>query len=108
MSARRLVLAGVTGNAAVGSLFAWSLVSAEAARDLGMTAGGAAAVFAVSVVVMAGSLLATGAALGRTGPRPLLVTAARPREGDSCLPPPGSTRWACGWASPDFSARPTA
>lgn len=72
----RLVLAGVAANAAVGPLFAWSLVSGAVARDLGLTRGGVAAVFAVSIAVMASGVLATGRALGRVGPRPLLLCAA--------------------------------
>lgn len=76
MTSRRLVLSGVVANATVGSLFAWSLVSDQAARDLGVGSGTAAAVFALAVAVMAAALLATGRALTRTGPRPLLVVAA--------------------------------
>lgn len=74
MTTQRLVLAGVTANTAVGSLFAWSLVSEEAARDVGITAGGAATVFAVAIVVMTMMLLATGH-VQRVGPRPLLLLA---------------------------------
>jgi MFS family permease len=76
MTTHRLVLAGVAANTAVGSLFAWSLIADEAARDVGLSSGGAAAVFAVAIAVMATMVLATGRALGRLGPRTLLVGAA--------------------------------
>lgn len=76
MTTQRLVLAGVAANAAVGSLFAWSLVAEDAARDVGLGSPDAAAVFAVAIAVMATAVLATGLALGRVGPRPLLVLAA--------------------------------
>ncbi len=85
MTTQRLVLAGVVANAAVGSLFAWSLVSGEAAADLGLTSGGAAAVFALAIAVMAALVLITGRAVGRTGPRPLLVGAAAAAGGGLVL-----------------------
>lgn len=85
MTTQRRVLAGVVANAAVGSLFAWSLVADQAATDLGMSAGDAAAVFAAAIAVMATALLVTGRALGRIGPRPLMVLAAAAAGGGLLL-----------------------
>ena len=93
MSSYRLVLSGVVANATVGSLFAWSLVSGPAARDLGLSSGAAAAVFALAVAVMAATLLATGRALAWTGPRSLLVVAAAAAAGGLLLAATWHSPW---------------
>lgn len=72
----RLVLAGVVANAAVGTLFAWSLVAPDAARDVGLSAGGAAGAFAGAIVVFTVVVLGVGRGLRRLGPRQRLVLAA--------------------------------
>lgn len=73
---RRLVFAGVTSNTAVGTLFAWSLVAEDAARDVGLPPGGAASVFATAVAVFTVVLLGVGRVGPRLGSRPKLVLAA--------------------------------
>lgn len=75
-SGGRRVLAGVAANAAVGTLFAWSLVAQEAARDSGLSPGGAAWVFAGAIVVFTVVLLGVGRGLRRLGPRGRLSVAA--------------------------------
>jgi MFS family permease len=72
----RQVLAGTTANLAVGTLFAWSLVAGDAARDVGMSGDAAAAVFAGAIVVFTVVVLGTGRAERRYGPRLLLYSAA--------------------------------
>ena len=72
----RLVLAGTAANLAVGTLFAWSLVGDDAAADVGMSGDAAAAVFAGAIVVFTATVLGTGAAERRFGPRRLLYAAA--------------------------------
>ncbi|MQA17639.1 MAG: hypothetical protein GEV09_27240, partial [Pseudonocardiaceae bacterium] len=72
----RLVLAGVAANTAVGTLFAWSLVAEDAARDVGLPQGGAAGVFAGAIVVFTLVLLGAGRGLRRFGPRWRLCVAA--------------------------------
>ena len=73
---RRPVLAGVVANLAVGTLFGWSLVAQPAADAVGMSAGGAAGVFASAIVVLAAVLLVLGWVQRRVGPRGLLLGAA--------------------------------
>ena len=73
---RRPVLAGVVADLAVGTLFAWSLVAQPAGDAVGMPAGGAAAVFASAIVVLAAVLLVLGRVQRRVGPRRLLLGAA--------------------------------
>jgi OFA family oxalate/formate antiporter-like MFS transporter len=73
---RRLVLAGVVANLAAGTLFGWSLVAQPAADAVGMSPGGAAAVFASAIVVLAAVLLVLGRVQWRVGPRRLLLGAA--------------------------------
>jgi OFA family oxalate/formate antiporter-like MFS transporter len=75
-SGRRPVLAGVVANLAAGTLFGWSLVAQPAADAVGMSPGGAAAVFASAVVVLAAVLLVLGRVQRRVGPRRLLLAAA--------------------------------
>jgi MFS family permease len=70
------VLAGVVANLAVGTLFGWSLVAQPAADAVGMSPGGAAAVFASAIVVLAAVLLVLGWIQRRVGPRRLLLGAA--------------------------------
>lgn len=72
----RLVLAGVTANVAVGTLFAWSLVADQAAAGVGVSSGSASAVFAAALVTFTVVLLVMDRALQRLGPRRLLVVAA--------------------------------
>ena len=60
-SGLREVLAGATANFAVGTLFAWSLVSEDAAADVGTSGEAAAAVFAGALVVFTVVVLGTGA-----------------------------------------------
>jgi MFS transporter, OFA family, oxalate/formate antiporter len=72
----RPVLAGTTANLAVGTLFAWSLVSDDLAADVGMSRDAAAAVFAGAIVVFTAAVLLTGPAERRYGPRLLLYVAA--------------------------------
>jgi MFS family permease len=71
--ALRLVLAGVLADLAVGTLFAWSLVAADATAGTGTAPGG---VFAGAIVVFAAVLLGLGPVLRRAGPRRLLRLAA--------------------------------
>ena len=73
---RRPVLAGVVANLAAGTLFGWSLVAQPAAEAVGMSTGGAAAVFASAIVVFAAVLLVLGRVQRRVGPRRLLLGAA--------------------------------
>ena len=73
---RRPVLAGVVANLAAGTLFGWSLVAQPAAEAVGMSTGGAAAVFASAIVVLAAVLLVLGPVQWRVGPRRLLLGAA--------------------------------
>jgi MFS transporter, OFA family, oxalate/formate antiporter len=73
---RRPVLAGVVANLAAGTLFGWSLVAQPAAEAVGMSTGGAAAVFASAIVVLAAVLLVLGRVQRRVGPRRLLLAAA--------------------------------
>ena len=73
---RRPVLAGVVANLAAGTLFGWSLVAQPAADAVGMSSGGAAAVFASAIVVFAAVLLVLGRVQRRVGPRRLLLVAA--------------------------------
>jgi MFS family permease len=73
---RRAVLAGVLANLAAGTLFGWSLVARPAAEAVGMSRGGAAAVFASAIVVFAAVLLALGSIRRRAGSRRLLQGAA--------------------------------
>jgi OFA family oxalate/formate antiporter-like MFS transporter len=73
---RRLVLAGVVANLAAGTLFGWSLVARPAADAVGMSPGGAAAVFASAIVVLAAVLLVLGRVQRGVGPRRLLLGAA--------------------------------
>jgi len=73
---RRPVLAGVVANLAAGTLFGWSLVAQPAAEAVGMSTGGAAAVFASAIVVLAAVLLVLGRVQRRVGPRRLLLGAA--------------------------------
>ena len=72
----RLVMAGVTANVAVGTLFAWSLIADRAAADVGVSSASASAVFAAALVTFTVILLIMGRALQRLGPRRLLVVAA--------------------------------
>jgi OFA family oxalate/formate antiporter-like MFS transporter len=72
----RQVLAGMTANLAVGTLFAWSLVGEDAAADVGMSGDAAAAVFAGAIVVFTVVVLGTGSVERRYGPRLLLYAAA--------------------------------
>jgi MFS transporter, OFA family, oxalate/formate antiporter len=72
----RPLLAGVAANLAAGTLFAWSLVAQDAATHVGLSPGGAAAVFATAIVVFSVVLLGVGPAQRRYGPRRLLYTAA--------------------------------
>jgi OFA family oxalate/formate antiporter-like MFS transporter len=72
----RLVLAGATANLAVGTLFAWSLVARDAARDDGLGGGAAAGVFGTAIAVFGAVLLALGPLERRAGPRRLLCAAA--------------------------------
>ena len=73
---RRPVLAGVVANLAAGTLFGWSLVARPAADAVGMSARGAAAVFASAIVVFAAVLLVLGWVQRRVGPRRLLHVGA--------------------------------
>ena len=73
---RRPVLAGVVANLAAGTLFGWSLVAQPAAEAVGMSTGGAAAVFASAIVVLAAVLLVLGRVQRRVGARRLLLGAA--------------------------------
>ncbi len=73
---RRPVLAGVVANLAAGTLFGWSLVARPAADAVGMSRGGAAAVFASAIVVFAAVLLVLGRVQRRVGARRLLLGAA--------------------------------
>jgi MFS transporter, OFA family, oxalate/formate antiporter len=73
---RRPVLAGVVANLAAGTLFGWSLVAQPAADAVGLSPGGAAAVFASAIVVLAAVLLVLGRVQRRVGPRRLLLGAA--------------------------------
>jgi OFA family oxalate/formate antiporter-like MFS transporter len=73
---RRLVLAGVVANLAAGTLFGWSLVARPAADAVGMSPGGAAAVFASAIVVLAAVLLVLGRVQRGVGPRRLLLGGA--------------------------------
>jgi MFS transporter, OFA family, oxalate/formate antiporter len=73
---RRPVLGGVVANLAAGTLFGWSLVAQPAAEAVGMSTGGAAAVFASAIVVLAAVLLVLGRVQRRVGPRRLLLAAA--------------------------------
>jgi MFS family permease len=63
-------------NLAAGTLFGWSLVAHPAADAVGMSRGGAAAVFASAIVVFAAVLLVLGPVQRRAGPRRLLHLAA--------------------------------
>lgn len=72
----RQVLAGMTATLAVGTLFVWSLVAADAAAGVGMSGDAGAAVFAGAVVVFTAVVLGTGAAERRYGPWRLLYAAA--------------------------------
>ena len=72
----RLVLAGMTANLAVGTLFAWSLVAQDAAAGVGMSRDAAAAVFAGAIVVFTAVVLGTDVAQRRFGQRRLLYVAA--------------------------------
>lgn len=72
----RLVLAGVVANTAVGTLFAWSLVAEDAAREAGLPPGGSASVFAGAIGVFTAVLLGTGRVSRLLSPRTLLVAAA--------------------------------
>jgi MFS transporter, OFA family, oxalate/formate antiporter len=72
----RLVLAGMTANLAVGTLFAWSLVAQDAAAGVGMSRDAAAAVFAGAIVIFTAVVLGTGVAERRFGQRRLLYVAA--------------------------------
>jgi MFS family permease len=63
-------------NLAAGTLFGWSLVAQPAADAVGMSPGGAAAVFASAIVVLAAVLLVLGRVQRRVGPRRLLLGAA--------------------------------
>jgi MFS family permease len=71
-----VVLGGVVANLAAGTLFGWSLVARPAAEAVGMSGGGAAAVFASAIVVFAAVLLVLGPVQRRAGPRRLLHVAA--------------------------------
>jgi MFS family permease len=73
---RRPVVAGVVANLAAGTLFGWSLVARPASEAVGMSDGGAAAVFASAIVVFAAVLLVLGRVQRRVGPRRLLLWAA--------------------------------
>ena len=73
---RRPVLAGVVANLAAGTLFGWSLVAQPAADAVGLSSGGAAAVFASAIIVFAAVLLVLGRVQRRVGPRRLLLGAA--------------------------------
>jgi MFS family permease len=73
---RRPLLAGVVANLAAGTLFGWSLVAQPAAQALGMSGGGAAAVFASAIVVFAAVLLVLGPVQRLAEARRLLRVAA--------------------------------
>lgn len=85
MTTKRLTLAGMAANSAVGPLFGWSLVAERAATSTGLSSGGAAGVFAGALVVMALALVATGRAIERLEPRRLLVGAAAAAVGGLVL-----------------------
>ncbi|WP_448608809.1 MFS transporter [Geodermatophilus sp. URMC 60] len=72
----RLVAAGVVANLAVGTLFAWSLVSPRVVADAGAPRGSGPAVFALALGVFTVVLLGVGRWLARVGPRPLLAAAS--------------------------------
>lgn len=63
-------------NAALGSLFAWSVVAGPVARDLGVGAGETGSVFSVALAVFTVGVLTAGPVADRRGARPLLLLAA--------------------------------
>jgi len=70
------VLAGVLAAAAVGTVFAWSVLAEDLRRDLGATTDQLAAVFAAGLLCFTLSLLLLGPLLDRSSPRRILQLVA--------------------------------
>lgn len=68
--------AGLLSSTAAGTLFAWSVVSAQVADELGTDAVGASRAFSVALAAFTGTVLLTGPAADRTSCRQLLLLAA--------------------------------
>lgn len=72
----RAVAAGATANLAVGTLFAWSLVTEQAAADVGAGGTTTSAVFATAIATFTVALLVVGRLDPQPAPRAVLVAAA--------------------------------